>query len=287
MLNKNSIIADIALMDTLKTIATAYQEIAVMRMRSTRDGIQHAHLFAEKLTAIYMSLRYSYPYLKNVASLSHATKDTARVLITANARFHGDILRQTFRFFMQDVDQQSDIIIIGSVGKDYLMEQDSKSEYEYFDIPDSNFEYKHLAKLIQTLLAYKKVYVYYAQFKTVLTQEPARSEIMSIDTLLTQEKERAKTEGNKKDVPRYAFEPSGEEIASFLNDTVTISLVRQSLFDSQLARHASRIKAMESLLENAKEQTKVLDRTIRKIKSTEEQRKQMNRMTGMYAIINT
>ncbi|MDA1316567.1 MAG: F0F1 ATP synthase subunit gamma [bacterium] len=287
MRNKNNIISDILLLDTLKTIATAYQEIAVMRMQNTRGGILHAHLFAQKLTTIYMSLRYSYPYLKNIASISHTTKDTARVLITANARFHGDILRQTFRFFMQDVDQQSDIILIGSVGKEYLAEQDSNAEFEYFDIPDSDFEYKHIVKLIQLLLTYKKVYVYYAQFKTVLTQEPTRSEIMSIDTLLTQEKERAKAEGNKKNVPRYAFEPSGEEIASFLNDTVTISLVRQSLFDSQLARHASRIKAMESLLGNVKEQSKVLDRTMRKMKTAEEQNKQMNRMTGMYGIINT
>ena len=287
MRNKNEIINDITFMNTLDIVATAYQKIAVMHMQNTRNEIQHAHLFVEKLTAIYMSLRYSYPYLKHIDAFRHATKDSARVLITANSRFYGDILRQTFAFFMRDVDQQSDIILIGSVGKGYVIEQDSKTEYQYFDIPDNNFEYKHLAKLIKTLLEYKKVYVYYAQFKTVLTQEPARSKILNIDTLLAQEKERARVEGKKKNMPQYAFEPSGEEIASFLNDTVTISLVRQSLFDSQLARYASRIKAMDLLLNNVKNRSKTLNRIMRKIRSADEQNKQMNRMTGMYGIINT
>lgn len=281
MQSKNTVVEEQTFLSTLKTIATAYQEISVMKMKETRASIEHSRLFVARLKEIFESLKFSYPVIKKRED-EKKTKGVAQVLITANSKFHGDILRRIFREFIKDKDKKGDIFVIGRIGTDFLHEYNALIKYKYFDIPDNTVDIHDLKPIISELVHYTTVHVYYAQFKTVVEQEVVSTEIPSIYTLLGEEEKLEKKQKNDESVPLFLFEPSGEIIAEFLNDNTTISLVRQTLYETQLARYASRIKAMDSLLQNIEDDQKKLKREKIKIQRSLNGKKQQERLSGIF-----
>lgn len=280
MQSQNSILEEQNFLGTLKTIATAYQEISVMKMKQTRNSIEFARNFVDTLKDVFESLKFSYPIIKKRKD-DRVNKGVAKILITANARFHGDILRRIYNAFLADEHPGSEILIVGRIGKDFILQHDSSAQYKYYDIPDNNMTLQDMRKLIEDLMEYETIYVYYAQFRTVVNQEIIAAEIPSIYSLLEKEEQEEKLHKPKGLVPLYLFEPSGEVIADFMNDSVRASLTRQTLFETQLARYASRIKAMDALLHNIEDEVKVLKRERVKIIRAINNKKQLERMSGV------
>ncbi|PIZ63165.1 hypothetical protein COY16_02635 [Candidatus Roizmanbacteria bacterium CG_4_10_14_0_2_um_filter_39_13] len=276
------IVEDQKFMVVLQTIATAYQDISVMKMKETRSFIDHARLFVSMLRDIFESLKYSHPLLSRLEGKTSAKKPLAKVLITANTKFHGDILRRIFETFLKDNKEEGDVFLIGKIGKDLLREYGQKDEVKLFDVSDINMKMSDLKPLIYYLLQYKKIYVYYAKFKSIVTQNPEVSELTNINKLLEEELEAEKEGQNLKEAPpTYLFEPSGEKIVSFLNNNVIVSLMRQAVLETQLARFASRLKAMDALLVKIDENMKSLHKQERKIKHDITNKKQLERISGM------
>ncbi|MBP9690569.1 F0F1 ATP synthase subunit gamma [Candidatus Woesebacteria bacterium] len=281
MQSKNTVVEEQNFLVTLKTIATAYQEISVMKMKQTRASIEHSRLFVERLKVIFESLKFSYPIIKKRED-ELKTKQLAKVLITANSKFHGDILRKIFQEFVKNDKQKGDIFVVGRIGKDFLHEYNALIKYTYVDIPDNSITSQSLKPLIQDLLKYTTVEVYYAQFKSVVQQDVKTAEIPSIYSLLEEEEEHEKQMKHDETVPLFLFEPSGEVIAEFLNDNTTITLMKQTLFETQLARYASRIKAMDALLRNIEDDQKELKREKTKIQRNISGKKQQERLSGIF-----
>ncbi len=281
MQSKNDVVQEQNFLNTLGTIATAYQEISVMKMKETRSTIEQARGFVAQLKEVFDSLRFSYPIIKKRED-QLKTKEAAKVLITANSRFHGDILRRIFNTFLKDQDVKGDIFVVGRIGKDFIQEYNSDLEYQFFEIPDNNIRVNDLKPLLYELIQYKTIHVYYAQFKTVIEQDVIATEIPTIYKLLEDEEKEKQDKKEKGAIPMYLFEPSGEEIAEFLNDNVTVSLMRQTLYETQLARYASRIKAMDALLSNIEEGIKHLKREKLKIQRDLNNKKQQERLSGIY-----
>lgn len=286
MQTKNSIIEEQNFLGTLKTIATAYQEISVMKMKQTRDSIEHGRIFVAKLKHMFESLISSFPSIKENAETPHVKK-LAKVLITANARFHGDILRRIFNAFIADEGKEGDILIVGKIGKDYLLQHGGDMKYTFYDVPDSNITVSDMRVLIHDLMQYETVLVYHAQFKTVVTQDIVTETIPSIYSLLEPEEKALIDEQSSAPnptappTPLYLFEPSGDTIAEFMNDSVRASLTRQTLYETQLARYASRIKAMDALMHNIEDQDKNLKREKVKIIRAINNKKQLERISGI------
>lgn len=281
MQSKNDVIQEQNFLSTLGTIATAYQEISVMKMKETRSTIEQARGFVAELRDVFDSLRFSYPIIKKRED-KIKIKDSAKVLITANSRFHGDILRRIFNTFIKDHEVKGDIFVVGRIGKDFIQEYNRSIEYQFFEIPDNNIHVNDLKPLLYELIQYKTIHVYYAQFKTVVEQDIIATEIPSIYKMLEEEEQQEMSEREKGSVPMYLFEPSGEEIAEFLNDNVTVSLMRQTLYETQLARYASRIKAMDAMLSNIEDEMKYLKREKLKIQRDLNNKKQQERLSGIY-----
>ena len=79
----------------------------------------------------------------------------------------------------------------------------------------------------------------------------------------------------------YLFEPSGEEIADYLNDSVSISVVRQTIYETELARHAARISAMSKLIDKTNQESVKIKKEMLKINRSLNDRKQRERLTGI------
>lgn len=278
MQKRASLKEDKQLIDILNNLATAYQEISVLKMKEARETIKHSRDFVEKLKIVFNSLTSSHELdLSKTKNLKKV--NTAKVLITANSRFNGDILRKITDAFLTDKDNaDADIFVIGKIGEDLLKEASLDFKYKTVQIPDTNITSQDLKELLQQLIKYRSVYVYYAVFKTVLNQEVLITQIPSIYSLLDK-KIQVQPDGSNSML--YLFEPSGEEIADYLNDSVSISIVRQTIYETELARHAARISAMSKLIDKTNQESVKIKKEMLKINRSLNDRKQRERLTGI------
>ena len=278
MQKRASLNEDKQLIDILNNLATAYQEISVLKMKEARETIKHSRDFVEKLKIVFNSLTSSHELdLSKTKNLKKV--NTAKVLITANSRFNGDILRKITDAFLTDKDNHdADIFVIGKIGEDLLKEASLDFKYKTVQIPDTNITSQDLKELLQQLIKYRSVYVYYAVLKTVLNQEVLITQIPSIYSLLDK-KIQVQPDGSNSML--YLFEPSGEEIADYLNDSVSISVVRQTIYETELARHAARISAMSKLIDKTNQESVKIKKEMLKINRSLNDRKQRERLTGI------
>jgi F0F1-type ATP synthase gamma subunit len=278
MQKRASLNEDKQLIDILNNLATAYQEISVLKMKEARETIKHSRDFVEKLKIVFNSLTSSHELdLSKTKNLKKV--NTAKVLITANSRFNGDILRKITDAFLTDKDNHdADIFVIGKIGEDLLKEASLDFKFKTVQIPDTNITSQDLKELLQQLIKYRSVYVYYAVLKTVLNQEVLITQIPSIYSLLDK-KIQVQPDGSNSML--YLFEPSGEEIADYLNDSVSISVVRQTIYETELARHAARISAMSKLIDKTNQESVKIKKEMLKINRSLNDRKQRERLTGI------
>ena len=80
---------------------------------------------------------------------------------------------------------------------------------------------------------------------------------------------------------RFIFEPLLEKIFHFFETEIMANLFSQTLLENQLARHASRVNAMEEALVHIEEEAKKLNRQKVRLKHLIQNKKQLETMSGI------
>jgi F-type H+-transporting ATPase subunit gamma len=244
--------AEIGEVRSLKDLTQIYGEIAAARMKkirgvviSNRDYLAAIRSIFEEVLAAYV--RSSNKLLrkdikdKRVTFLSHNGK-TVSVFFSANTGFFGNVIQETFNKFIADIRQEnSEVTIIGRIGRGLFLEAEPTRSYVYFDLPDFGIDQDKLSQVVKHLVQYSVIKLYFGRFQSVVTQKPY------VETI---------SEGvsMQKDLPQsknyYIIEPSIEDVLIFFETQMFISILDQSIRESQLAKFASRILAMDSASQN-------------------------------------
>lgn len=277
MQKKTDLLEEIQFLDNLHNLATVYESISTMKMQQIRKSIISRRLYVNNLMDIFRSLQYERSEEEYELVEQKDLKPLANVVITANAKFHGDILHRIFDYFIKQYDGKGDLFVIGKTGREYIKEYSDKIQFEEYDISDINFTVNDLKPILFHLLKYRKIHVYYALFKSIVDQIPTETDITDIEKLTKEEIEKAK----EKQHYQYLYEPSAQEISSFIHNNVTAMSLLQTLSETHLARLASRTNAMESLLGKINKDIKVLKLRERRVKRSIQDSKQLDRLAGM------
>lgn len=278
MQNSKTIDQDIGFLSVLRALAVAYEDISIIKMQQTRNTILQARTYVGYLKNILESIQTAGSYKPNRNYIQRKKNPLATVVITANTKFQGDITRRIFDFFSQKKIAVGDIYVIGRIGKEFMKEYDDKVPYIDFEVSDIDISMKDLQPFLQRLLQYKQINVYYALFKNLITQEPTAIDIANVD-LLSQEEMSELRRG--KNLPSFLFEPSVEEISTFVNDNSVALMLLQTVYETQLARFASRMKAMDSLIQRIDEDVLKIKHAQRKFSRQRENAKQLERLSGV------
>ena len=175
--------------------------------------------------------------------LAHNGK-TVAVYISANTGFYGDVVQKTFNAFLNDIKNTNvETTIIGKVGLSLFTGAQPNRPYTYFSLPDFGVSREGLAEVIKHLVKYEEMWIYYGQYYSVVTQKPDKVVISAGATL---------GDSNTKPKEMFLFEPSIEKILMFFETEIFTSLFDQAIRESQLAKFASRIMAMDEANENIK-----------------------------------
>lgn len=290
--NKNQLLEQVDLVETLNVLAHAYEEISVMRMQKVRASVISTRVFLEKLAEIFYDVKKS--YRKEILALmqsknrnkknftfSTITKNgkSANVMMTSNARLYGDIGRKVFTLFMESIkkDPNADVVLVGRMGKDFFDGQSAfKKEYLYFEIPDNDVKIQDIRPIVEKLMVYDKVNVFYGQFTNLMTQQAVASSVSGDQPFGSDA-----TGLSEEEKFTFFFEPSLEKVLNFFEHQVFGSLFKQTIHESELARLASRARAMESAISNIEKEEAVLKVESRKFKKRLEDKKRLEGLSGM------
>jgi len=289
MQERKRIAEEIELVLSFKMLAEAFEEISVVKMQRVRSSVLRTRDFLSGLSNVFFDVKNSYrtqiislmkkKKLKNenVTHFSTLKKNGKNVvvLLSANTKLYGDIVPKVFQLFMESIKNLScDIVIVGKLGKDMFEQRGAAREYTYFDVSDTTVSINDLKALITHIVEYENVTVFYGKFDNVINQNPAASVVSG------EEPFEEKRPDLKKEV-RFIFEPSLQRILNFFETQIFTSLFKQTVHEYQLARYASRIKAMEEALENINLKVKDLEGKHRRAKKLEINKKQIQTMSGI------
>jgi len=288
MYNERQIQEEIELVNTLKMLTQAYEEISVLRMQRVKNSVLLTRDFLARLASVFYDVKVGYrkeisrrfgKERKGRVSFSTIAKNgrTVSVLLTANARLYGDIVRRVVNLFIEDMRKNpTDIVIVGKLGKELFDQADTKLPYTYYSVPDASITSQDLSGITSTLVNYETVNVYYGQFMNVVTQKPAIANITG-----EQNMEEDLPDQNREEL-RFYFEPSLEKILYFFETQVFASLMKQTTHEGELSRLASRIRAMEEAITNIEERETGLASDFRRARKHTLAKKQLDALSGIY-----
>ncbi len=277
---------EMRLVKSFESLATAYQEISIYKMRLTRASILKNREFLEHLSEIFFDVRMSYMSILELLLRHHQKNGVIQfagvqkngkqvdILVTANTKLYGNIVNHVFDSFEREIQTHtSDLFIMGKVGKSLFDNLQSGRDYYYFEISDTDSTAESLAPIISKILPYEKVVVYYGKYVNVLTQTPVAVSISGDKPI---EPPETPTHDFK-----FLFEPDLEEILHFFQSQVFTSLFNQSIHEGELARHASRITSMEETLKHIEEVFGKLNKKEKQLASDQIDKKQQEVLAGI------
>lgn len=272
--------------NSLQSLTEIYGEIAAIRMKKIRSSVLANRSFLSSIESIFKDVLASYTArlseraargkLKEgtkVTLLSHNGK-TVAVLISANTGFYGEVLKEVYRKFIAEIRKNNfEVTIIGKLGRSLFLEEEPNRPYTYFDLPDYGVDSKKLEEAIKHLVPYEEIKIYYGKYQSIVTQTPEVSAISSGTSI-----------SGSAGVPRteFIFEPSVEKILIFFETQIFGSLFEQDLRESQLAKFASRILAMDKASENIKNHLKTLSLQKLRLVHKLENKDQLGLLSSVY-----
>lgn len=270
-------VTDVDYLTSLQRIVDAYEEIAANRMHKIRGRVLQNREFLVGLADIFHQVKTSYK--KKVAEqeiliLKTKKGKIARVFVSANTGLYGDIVQRTFYLLKDDLTYyalNSEVVIIGQLGRTIFKQSGLKTPFAYFDFPDEIVDPREIKELADYLSAYESVVVYHGVFKNLLMQVPQASNI-SGDELLPVPQE---IEPRKE-----IFEPTLEKVMIFFETEIFSSLLTQTLYESQLAKLSCRIVSLDQASQNIAQARRLAVWEAMKVRHQLLNRKQQEMLIG-------
>ena len=275
---------EVEFLANLRTILETYEEIAATRMAHIRSSVLGSRDFLLEINAIFQQVKASYKAQVELLMKNKQIKDSSKltfikrngktlyIFISANTGLYGDIIRKTYDVFIQNLKKEpGDVAILGKLGLEIFNMEKIKAPVTYFEFSDSKIDNAAVQKIVEQIIQYEKVLVFYEQFNNVVSQSPIVTNI-SGDPLSWEK-------GGP--TARYFFEPSLEKIMEFFEKEIFASIFQQTIFESELAKFAARMVSLDFASENTKTRLKQVILAKNRIKHQEENKRQLEKFATM------
>lgn len=272
---RENLAAEINLARQLVPLIEASQEIAVMRISRIRDAVLATRSFEKGLSTVFSSVRMAQKQARAEITDSTAKLRSAVVLLTTNERLAGPIGAATTQYFLQNPQSKADVIIVGQIGREIWEATHPDKRYYFFDLPAQNVSIITLKPLLERLLSYHNLTVFYPQYTSVVTQEPTTRNLGSTAADIL-----SAANPGEVDQIQYLFEPSQADIEAFFDNQIFSVVVKQLFEETELAILGSRITSMENTAYNIRIRLKELEQDDRQQNRSNQDKKQRERIAG-------
>jgi F-type H+-transporting ATPase subunit gamma len=236
MRRANVVEKDMAGIGTLKDLTNVFESLASTQVAKVKTKAQLSQEFFNMLWERYTAIRVDPKHRLTTRDDTNGRK--VLVLISAEAGLSGDLDMRMIESMQSEYDKGStDIIVLGSHGASQLTQR-GIPYIRFFQIPESD-SYINVTPIIDAVRSYEKIVVYYEEYLSLGQQEIRSIDLISHVKDMSQDAE----EGTMTDLDTI-FEPSLDEIADQMEDTMMSLALSQTILQSGLAQAASRFNAM-------------------------------------------
>ena len=264
---------------SVKTITSAYQELARIKMLEIRDFVLQNRAFIEELAKVYYRIKKGGLKQAKLEILPKVSKPVI-VLLSSNQMFYGPLLLSLWYKFIEYIKStpNPEIVIVGKIAKNWIKQEFPQKHFVYFDLSDENPSAEEARKILEAIKHYKKIIVIHGRFVNSFVQTASAVDITEqipppTEELITQE--------------TYLFEPSFRAVLEFFETEMLASLFNQIIWEHQLAKFAARMIAMYQATENAQELIHKLEHQLQKEKRKLFNKKQIVLIDSFQAWIKT
>jgi len=255
MQNKKSLKDEIQVVNTLSELIKTYEEVYMLKMYRTRNSVVNTRDYYTRILKLYQEIKLSYK--QDVLSKVEDKKKDQNVLIkndkqvavfiSGDDRFAGEINKKVFFEYIEYFRlNKPDLVVIGLIGKNLMAQRFSSLKFKYFNLTEdfgvSSTE--ELKPIVDYLISYTDVRVFYGQFENMMKQVPKNSSITGDLTDLTSIKK--KKENAEQDKSYFLSEPSLFEILTFFETQIFASLFKRGVEEATLAQIGARVSTLES-----------------------------------------
>jgi F0F1-type ATP synthase gamma subunit len=279
---------EINLVKALEILVQTYEEVYVMRMQKAREGVLASRSFMEGLLETFSEVKWAYQRKliqegKKASQVSQLwkqpkPKQLVAVLLTAKRRLSTELDQQVFDAFWQFTlkQPQADLIIVGDIGKQLFdFHNRNQRNYTYIELSQAQLQTAELWRIINLIIDYEHVYIFYPRFINILRQEQATANL-SGDQPLQASAPPGQTPGLT-----FLFEPKVEELKFFFESQMLGTLFKQTGEESYLAQLGSRIQGLETAVHKIDDRLKQLDYQFRKSLKIQKNKKQLQTLTSI------
>ena len=263
--------------NTVEDLTGVFESIASTQVAKVKNKVQLSNNFFELLWSRYKSIRMDpATQIVNRIDVKEGNK-TAYIIISAEAGLSGDIDQRLIETMLADYDEKTtDIIVLGSHGANMLTQRGIKF-VRYFQVPESD-KYIDVSPVIDAILPYSKVVVYYEDYVSLGVQD-----IKSIDLMSSMRDMSKDVEGEEEIMTAQdtIFEPSLDYIADQMEMTMMTLTMSQTILDSSLAQAASRFSAMAVAKKRANELLGAYQLEFNHAKRSESDRRMREVLVGL------
>lgn len=250
----------IASVKNTRKITKAMKLISAAKLRRAQRAISDARPYAQRLHYVLSSLalradREAHPLLKQ----NDNPQQALLVVVTTDRGFCGGfnatLLRQADRFVRENQKRYPkgiQIAVCGRKGREYVRRKGYSIFFEKTDVlakPSIEVSRDIVSPLVDAfvdeLQHVDEVFVLYNAFKSAIAQTPTLTRLLPIEPLQLEEQASFQND--------FIYEPSREELLSYLLPLYTESQVYRALLESSASEHAARMTAMDAASKNSGE----------------------------------
>lgn len=229
--------------ESLKLITQALGDIAALKLKERRATVEQNIKFFHEVQDLYRLVKYL-ALKKGLRPKAKKSKEgkTIVVLMTSNQHFYGGIDQELSEFFIkQTTNLQCDRIVIGSIGKSILYESKYPHQFESIIFTQDYPTLEQLKDLAKRVFEYSRILVFHNKFKTILTSQPAISDVSASDV------ESLDTHNSL----YYIAEPDLDQMLEFFESQILILLFQSLFLEVDIIRISARMVSMNAAGDNA------------------------------------
>ena len=242
-------------------ITKAMKMVAAAKLRKAQENAEKGRPYSQKMQNIILNLTKSISDPENAPKLLVGTgKDQVYLCVVLTADrglcggFNSNICKLAKTNFKKLLSEGKEIkiITVGSKGLDQI-----KREYGKYVIKKLNFKNKKQISFNEAEIVGKEIIelfnkdefdkciIFYNNFKNVITQIPQAQQIIPVEKVESNEKDKTKEKFS------YEFEPDEDEILEDLLPKNISTQVFKALLENAASEQGSRMTAMDNATRNA------------------------------------
>jgi len=229
--------------ESLKQVIDALGEISTIHFRQTKTGVEHNTLFFSEIGRVYRALRATAQ--KRQIALNQASDKNGQnisLLLTSNSQFHGGLDSELSSYFLTSIAKYpSDLIVVGQSGEKFLKAIGFSHPYSVVLFKNDFPTTEEVLNLMERVRQYSKILVYHSKFVTILDQQVEVSELVGSGDINEADKDQIE----------YLIEPELPKMMAFFEGQILTSLFQSVFLESELAKTAARMVAMDTAGLNA------------------------------------